>query len=68
MHFASVSHNVPMLCMMLETVGFDVVRRDWLATDTMATEVPGVAKHRGTKLVLDLELTRRGRDRRGSTT
>jgi len=66
-HFTSVSHNVPMLCMMLENVGFDTVRRDWLATDTMVSEVPTVAKYRGTKLVLDLKLTRRGRERRGSS-
>lgn len=65
-HFTSVAHNVPMLCAALDHVGFDTVRRDWLATDTMATEVPGAAKYRGTKLVLDLKLTRRGRERRGS--
>jgi SAM-dependent methyltransferase len=64
--FASVAHSVPMLCATFEAVGFDVVRRDWLATDTMAAAVPGLAKHRGVKLVLDLILNRRGRDRRGS--
>jgi SAM-dependent methyltransferase len=65
--FASVAHAVPSLCMAIEQAGFDVVRRDWLATDTMVSEVPSVASHRGLKLVLDLKLTRRGRDRRGST-
>jgi SAM-dependent methyltransferase len=65
-HFTSVAHNVPLLCAAFDHAGFDTVRRDWLATDTMATEVPGVAKYRGTKLVLDLILTRRGRERRGS--
>jgi len=64
--FASVAHSVPMLCATFDAVGFDVVRRDWLATDTMVTAVPGLTKHRGVKLVLDLKLTRRGRDRRGS--
>src|SRR5689334_10829933 len=34
-HFASVAHSVPMLCATFDAVGFDVVRRDWLATDTM---------------------------------
>lgn len=67
LRFASVAHGVPMLCMASEQAGFDVVRRDWLATDTMVQEVPGLAAHRGMKLVLDLKLTRRGRDRRGST-
>ncbi|HEY5927916.1 MAG TPA: class I SAM-dependent methyltransferase [Kofleriaceae bacterium] len=65
-HFASVAHSVPMLCATFDAVGFDVVRRDWLATDTMCAAVPGLAKHRGVKIVLDLKLTRRGRDRRGS--
>ena len=65
-HFASVAHNVPMLCATFEAVGFDVVRRDWLATDTMLAAVPGLTQHRGVKLVLDLKLTRRGRERRGS--
>jgi SAM-dependent methyltransferase len=65
-HFASVAHNVPMLCATFEAVGFEVVRRDWLATDTMVAAVPGLTKHRGVKLVLDLKLTRRGRERRGS--
>jgi SAM-dependent methyltransferase len=65
-HFTSVAHSVPMLCAGLEAVGFDTVRRDWLATDTMVSAVPGVTKHRGLKLVLDLVLTRRGRGRRGT--
>jgi SAM-dependent methyltransferase len=65
-HFSSVAHSVPMLIATFEAVGFDVVRRDWLATDTMAAAVPGLTKYRGTKLVLDFKLTRRGRDRRGS--
>jgi hypothetical protein len=65
-HFTSVAHSVPMLCAGLEAVGFDTVRRDWLATDTMASAVPGLTKYRGLKLVLDLVLTRRGRGRRGT--
>jgi SAM-dependent methyltransferase len=64
--FASVAHSVPMLCATFDAVGFDVVRRDWLATDTMLAAVPGLSQHRGVKLVLDFKLTRRGRDRRGS--
>jgi SAM-dependent methyltransferase len=65
--FSSVAHSVPMLCATFEAVGFDVVRRDWLATDTMVAAVPGLAKHRGVKVVMDLKLTRRGRERRGSS-
>lgn len=65
-HIASVAHPVPLLIGTFEAVGFDCVRRDWLATDTMVAAVPGLAKHRGTKLLLDLKLTRRGRERRGS--
>ncbi len=66
-HFTSFAHDVPMLCIALEQAGFDVVRRDWLVTDTMAQEVPGLAMHRGLRLVLDLKLTRRTRDRRNSS-
>jgi SAM-dependent methyltransferase len=64
--FTSVAHAVPALCEALDMAGFDTVRRDWLATDTMIAEVPGIAKHRGTRLVLDLKATRRVRERRGS--
>ena len=65
-HFAGIAHSIPMLCATMDAVGFDVVRRDWLATDTMVSAVPGLTKHRGMRLLLDLKLTRRGRDRRGS--
>ena len=65
-HFSSAAHAVPMLCMAFDAVGFETVRRDWLAGETMITEVPGLAKHRGTRLVLDLKATRRTRERRGS--
>jgi len=65
-HFSSVAHAVPTLCAALENVGFDAVRRDWLATDTMVSAVPGLTKYRGLRLVLDLALTRRGRERRGT--
>lgn len=57
--FASVAHSVFGISDALETAGFDVVRRDWLATDSMVTAVPGIAKHRGVKVVLDLKATRR---------
>jgi SAM-dependent methyltransferase len=65
-HFTSVAHEVASLCDAFGAVGFDTIRRDWLATDTMVTEVPGLTQHRGTKLLLDFKLTRRGRERRGS--
>ena len=65
-HFTSFLHDVPQLCAASEAAGFDVIRRDWLATDTMVTEVPGLSPHRGQKLLFDLKLTRRGRERRGS--
>jgi SAM-dependent methyltransferase len=64
-HFASVAHSVTSLTATFEAAGFEVVRRDWLATDTMVSAVPGLAKHRGTKVVLDCKLTRR-RERRGT--
>ena len=64
--FASIAHPVMAICDALETAGFDVVRRDWLATDTLISAVPKVAKHRGTKLVIDLKATRRARERRSS--
>jgi hypothetical protein len=57
--FASVAHSVFGISDALETAGFDVVRRDWLATDSMVTAVPSIAKHRGVKVVLDLKATRR---------
>jgi SAM-dependent methyltransferase len=66
-HFASVAHSIPLVCDVLENVGFHCVRRDWLVTDTMVASVPDVAKYRGLKLVVDLLLTRRGRERRGSS-
>jgi SAM-dependent methyltransferase len=65
-HFTSVAHAVPLLCASLEAVGFETVRRDWLAGETMITEVPGLAKHRGTRLVIDIKATRRVRDKRGT--
>ncbi len=65
-HFTSFVHDVPQLCAACDAAGFDAIRRDWLATDTMATEVPGLNQHRGMKLMFDLKLTRRGRERRGS--
>jgi len=65
--FASVAHPVPAICDALDAAGFDVVRRDWLAGDPMIAAVPGIAKHRGLKVVLDLKATRRRRMARGST-
>lgn len=65
--FASVVHPVASVCDALELAGFDVVRRDWIAGDPMISAVPGLAKHRGLKAVLDIKATRRGRMARGST-
>jgi SAM-dependent methyltransferase len=64
--FASVSHPVPSICDALEATGFDVVRRDWLASDPMIAAVPALEKHRGLKVVLDIKATRRRRLARGS--
>ena len=62
--FASVSHHVPTICDVLDDAGFDVVRRDWLATDALLTGVPQLAKHRGLKVLLDIKGTRRSKPRR----
>jgi SAM-dependent methyltransferase len=59
--FASVAHPVGAICAALDDAGFDVVRRDWLAADALVGAVPGVAKHRGLKLLIDLKATRRAR-------
>ena len=64
--FTSVAHSVPMVLAACDAVGFDVVRRDWLATDTMVASVPGLTAHRGERLIMDLKLTRRQRASRGS--
>lgn len=64
--FASVAHSVPMLCDVLDGVGFDVVRRDWLASDSLVTAVPQLAKYRGLKIVLDIKATRRPAIPRGT--
>ena len=64
--FTSIAHPVQMLTAGFDAVGFDVVRRDWLATETMTAAVPGLAADRGMRVLLDLKLTRRHRDRRGS--
>lgn len=65
--FASIAHPVGAIRETLEGAGFDVVRRDWLASDPMISAVPGIAKHRGLKAVLDIKATRRGRMARGSS-
>lgn len=64
--FASVAHNVSMLSDVLDAAGFDVVRRDWLASDPLITAVPQLAKYRGLKIVLDLKATRRASSARGT--
>lgn len=65
--FASVAHPVTSICDALESAGFDVVRRDWIAGDPMINAVPALAKHQGLKVVLDLKASRRRRLARGST-
>ena len=57
--FASVAHPVAALAAAMEAVGFDVVRRDWLASDAMVTAVPRIAKLRGLRVLLDMKATRR---------
>jgi SAM-dependent methyltransferase len=58
--FASVAHPVMVIGDVLEAAGFEVVRRDWIASDAMIAAVPSIAKHRGVKVVLDVRATRRG--------
>jgi hypothetical protein len=41
------------------STGFDVVRRDWLASDALVGAVPSLAHCRGLKLLIDLKATRR---------
>jgi SAM-dependent methyltransferase len=57
--FASMAHPVPALAAALETVGFDVVRRDWLASDAMVTAVPRLGGLRGVRVLIDTKATRR---------
>jgi len=62
--FASIAHNVHVLCDVFDSAGFDVVRRDWIASDALLAGVPQLAKHRGLKVLLDLKATRRTKPRR----
>ena len=57
--FASIAHPVGAICAALDGAGFDVVRRDWLTTDTLVSAVPSLAPLRGQKLLIDLKATRR---------
>jgi SAM-dependent methyltransferase len=57
--FASKAHPVAALAAAMEAVGFDVVRRDWLASDTMVTAVPRLAKLRGLRVLVDMKAIRR---------
>jgi SAM-dependent methyltransferase len=57
--FSSKAHPVNALSAALEAVGFDVVRRDWLASDAMVTAVPRLAKLRGLRVLLDMKAVRR---------
>jgi len=58
--FASFAHPVAAIAAEMEAVGFDVVRRDWLASDAMVTAVPRLAKLRGLRMLLDVKAKRRG--------
>ena len=57
--FASKAHPVFALATAMEAVGFDVVRRDWLASDAMVTAVPRLAPLRGVRVLIDVKATRR---------
>lgn len=57
--FASRAHPVAALAAAMEAVGFDVVRRDWLASDAMVTAVPRLAPLRGLRLLVDMKASRR---------
>jgi SAM-dependent methyltransferase len=57
--FSSKAHPVAALSAALEAVGFDVVRRDWLASDAMVTAVPRLAKLRGVRVLVDMKAIRR---------
>ena len=57
--FASKAHPVPALAAALEAVGFDVVRRDWIASDAMVTAVPRLAALRGLRVLVDMKAMRR---------
>jgi SAM-dependent methyltransferase len=59
--FASVAHPVGAICAALDGCGFDVVRRDWLATEALVRSVPSLANHHGLKLLIDLKATRRAK-------
>ncbi len=64
--FASVAHNMSVVVDTLDAAGFDVVRRDWLASDSLVTAVPQLAKYRGLKIVIDIKATRRASSARGT--
>jgi SAM-dependent methyltransferase len=57
--FASAAHPVAALAAALEAAGFDVVRRDWLASDAMVAAVPRLAKLRGVRVLIDMKAIRR---------
>lgn len=57
--FASKAHPVSALAATLEAVGFDVVRRDWLASDAMVSAVPRIAGLRGVRVLIDMKAVRR---------
>jgi hypothetical protein len=57
--FAGKAHPVSALAAALEAVGFDVVRRDWLASDAMVSAVPRIAGLRGVRVLIDMRVVRR---------
>jgi len=59
--FSSFAHPVGMLVNALDAVGFETVRRDWLAADAMVNAVPRLARFRGMRVLIDLKATRRAK-------
>ena len=57
--FTSFAHPVGTLINTLESVGFETVRRDWLAADAMVAAVPRLGPLRGMRVLFDLKATRR---------
>ena len=58
-HFEPWMLDVPVASGHAPVVGFDVVRRDWLASDAMVTAVPRLAGLRGVRVLIDMKAVRR---------
>lgn len=57
--FASIAHPVNALAAALEATGFEVVRRDWLASDALVNAVPRLTPLRGVRVLVDVRATTR---------